>query len=319
MHNEQVPGPQRHPLLLEAESWAAEHLDLLVVCFEGFQRDGEWPTLELLQHDFELAGRDADVSQLAWQMPRLLGFAEQGRLVLLVRGLSHVPGAAPLLEDWCRVLIFTYERWREDPAAELTRGDVFRLLEGDSARTRAVSLLLQRESWPFGSGHGGPEDEWSREIISHVRAVRNAHSAADILAARDAIEHPPPLPNDEIVASEEEPPAQRRHRIEKVWRLFSENALLASLISGAILLVIGYYVFHSTSESSGTSSGGVVGGHGSHQDKVGRSGSLPAPQGQRWREQAGTGGARTFTRPSRCIRRAPGDVEPLRRGAVQGL
>jgi hypothetical protein len=254
--------------------------------------------LEQLQHEFELAGRDEDIAQLAFAMPRLLGFVDQQRLVLRIRGLSHVPGATPLLEDWCRVLMFTYERWREDPTAELTRGDVFRLLDGDSARTLAVSFLLQRESWPFGSGHGGPEDEWSREIISHVRAVRNAHSAADILAARDAIEFPPPPSVGGSTASEEETPAQRQHRIKKAWKLVSENALLASLISGAILLVVGYYVFHSASESSGTSGGGVVDGHGSHQGKVGRSGSLPVPQGRRWREQAGTGGARTFTRPA---------------------
>ena len=35
------------------------------------------------------------------------------------------------------------------------RNDVLRLLDGDDARTGAVSMLLMRESWPFGSGQGG--------------------------------------------------------------------------------------------------------------------------------------------------------------------
>jgi len=99
-----VGAAQRHPLLTEADAWAAEHRDLLECCFGHFQGAGEWPTLEQLQHDYEVKGRDEDVSWLAFAMPRPLGFVEQQRLVLLVRALSHIPDAAPLLEDWCAVL-----------------------------------------------------------------------------------------------------------------------------------------------------------------------------------------------------------------------
>jgi hypothetical protein len=196
------------------------------------------------------------------------------------------------------VLVFTYERWHEDPTAELTRGDVIRLLDGDSARTRAVSLLLQRESWPFGSGHGGPEDEWSREIISHVRIVRNARSPADIFAARDAIEHPPPPSNDEIAASQEEPLAQRQHRLKKAWSLISENQLIATVVGGVLVALIVAYVIHSTGQNSDTSGGGRVETHGSPQ---GTAGSPPARQGRGWSEQAGTAGARTFSQPAGVV------------------
>jgi len=85
---------QRHPALTEADAWATEHRDLLERCFERFQEAGEWPSLEQLQHDYEVAGSDENVSRLAFAMPRPLGFVEQQRLVLLVRALSHVPGRA---------------------------------------------------------------------------------------------------------------------------------------------------------------------------------------------------------------------------------
>jgi hypothetical protein len=179
-----VGTAQRHPLLAEADAWAAEHRYLLTCCFEHFQEEGEWPPLEQLQHDFEVADRDEDVSQLAFAMPRPLGFVEQQRLVLLVRALSHVPTAAPLLEDWSAVLKFAYAKWRDDPNAELTRADALQVLDGDPQRTRFASAFPPREMalwlWPrwdrrrvvAGDHLGGARRSRSQEFGRHHRGTR---------------------------------------------------------------------------------------------------------------------------------------------------
>lgn len=287
---------QRHPALTEADAWAAEHRDLLERCFERFQEAGEWPTLEQLQHDYEVAGRDEDVSRLAFAMPRPLGFVEQQRLVLLVRALSHVPDAAPLLEDWSTVLRLAYTKWRDDPSAELTRADALQVLDGDPQRTRYAALLFFRERWPFGSGRGGIDDEWSQEIISAVRDVRAARSPADIIEARDRTELPPPGPT--LDPDPPPQPATRPSAPNRAWRLVSENTLIATVIGGIVVLLVGAYLLH-------TSDGGSAGPEG--QGAVAKahhpaSSENPASRSdQTYSEQAGTVGARTFSKPAGAI------------------
>jgi hypothetical protein len=61
-----------YPIIIEADVWAERHRSLLEACFDEFSGQGEWPAIELLQHRFEVAGADIDVSQLGWQIPRPL-------------------------------------------------------------------------------------------------------------------------------------------------------------------------------------------------------------------------------------------------------
>lgn len=287
---------QRHPLLAEADAWAAEYRYLLTCCFEHLQEEGEWPPLEQLQHDFEVAGRDENVSQLAFAMPRPLGFVEQQQLVLLVRALSHVPTAAPLLEDWSAVLKFAYAKWCDDPNAELTRADALQVLDGDPRRTRFAALLFLRERWPFGSGRGGIDDEWSREIISAVRDARGARSPADIIEARGRTELPPlEAPPDTDPPSQQAPGPSP---LKRVWRVVSENTLIATVVGGVVVLLIGAYFVHTNDGgSTGPDSGGAVSDAG-HSESSG----IPIPAtAQIRKEQAGTGGARTFNKPAGAI------------------
>lgn len=233
----------RHPLLAEADAWATEHGCLLANCFARFQDSGEWPTLEQLQHDFEVTGRSEDVSRLAFAMPRPLGFVEQQRLVFLARALSHVPAAAQLLEDWAAVLELAYRKWRDDPDAQLARADVLRVLDGDSERARFVALLLMRERWPFGSGHGGPDDEWSQEIISAVRDAREADGPGDIIAARDRTEFPQvaPVPSriDTSLQGATDPPGSGGHRGEGLGAIPSRlTVLIGALTLAGVVITI---------------------------------------------------------------------------------
>jgi hypothetical protein len=306
-----------HPHLVEAEVWATEHLDLLKACFERFQSDGEWPTLEELQHHFERAGVDINVSQIAYAIPRPLGFVEQQRLVLLVRGLSYVSAAAPLLDDWCAALRIAYEKWFRDPSDELSRSEILRLLGEDPRRTWLVSLILKRERWPFGSGRGGPEDDWSAEIISDIRIVRDAHSAEEILEARREIEFPPPLESDDVPKEEtglqprpSEGGGKFSARLKNLWSAIERHPVwakvVASLIVAAILGLVGYG-FHELLEGSSKDSGQTTKQETTEEHVPN---PTPASNGPTWKEQAAEGGARTYGNPHSLAKTGP-RIEPF--------
>jgi hypothetical protein len=286
----------RHPLLIQADTWAQENAELLEACFRRFQMDGEWPRVEQLQHDFEVANHAVDVWQHASRIPRALGFIEQERLVLRVRTLSYVPAARPLLRDWWLTLRAAYEQWRRDPSAHFSRADVWRLLDEDTARTRAASALLLRESWPFGSGQGGPDDDWWRELHSGVRAARGAEDPQDIIAARDAIEFPPAAVQVEP-EPEQQPAEPAGKRLVRILGFASNNPLAATAI-GTVLATMVLAILGGAAKLI------VDAAH----SKPGPPAPTVAPQttapqthrtsstGER-REQAGTAGARSFADP----------------------
>lgn len=196
----------------------------------------------MLQHRFERSGREDDVATLAWEMPGELGFLEQQRLVLRVRGLAYLNSAEPLLNDWAAVLRHAYQLWYQDPSATLSRPEVQELLDGSSERTELVSLILLRESWPFGSGHGGPTDEWTRELHSAIRVVRGARDAASILAARAPFEvatapQLPSVPKDSDGSSSTWSDARRWIASKSFW-----TQVAASLAAAVIFIFLGFLV-----------------------------------------------------------------------------
>ncbi len=244
---------QADPRLTEAEAWATAHIDLLKACFKHFQQAGEWPVLEQLQHDFELAGNEDDVARLAFEMPRPLGSVEQRRLVLYVRALAHVSEAAALLEDWAKVLGCAYDKWKGDRVARLTKADTLRVLDGDPERARFAALLVLRESWALGSGYGEVDDEWWREVISAVKDARNKKGAADLLAARNQTEFPTVESPPETHPAPKRP--RRRGPLKLTWDLINQN-FVASLVTTIVGIAISaYLVQSSTGDGSPSTSG----------------------------------------------------------------
>jgi len=213
-----MPDPAVHPELVRAHAWAAQHRVLLLAAWERFESNGEWPLLEELQRGFEREDIDIDVHALAWQMPKALGFVEQERLVLRVRGASFVAQAAALLADWAMALQLAYRRYHDDEQPVLRAVDLREELGFDRHRVDRVSRLLLRESWAFGSGHGNPEDDWDREVRSGVRVARTCVSAAEMMAARDIVEFPRlAVAVAPIVDHEEVGDAERRRRVMVVF------------------------------------------------------------------------------------------------------
>jgi hypothetical protein len=286
-----MPADARNPLLVSADAWASEHTALLAACFDRFTGKSAWPPVEQLQHDMELADQPLEASEEIWRMPRELGFVEEQRLVLRVRALGHLPAASALLDDWYAVVRLAYARWLADPESHLTKADVLELLDGDRARARAVSVLLLRESWPFGSGHGGPDDEWSRELHAGVRAARAAGSARELIDIRDAIELPPRGSPERSPATQA--PGERKGLVAKAWTLASENQLIAGLIVAIIVAGAGAAIRVATRDGG---SGAVSRTTGASSPQPGQQ-TTPSPTPGQQREQAGSGGARTYSRP----------------------
>jgi hypothetical protein len=266
-----------HPVLAEAETWAVAHRDLLKRTFERFEEKGAWPQLEELQHDFAVGGGDdVDIAALAHAIPRPLGFVEQGRLVLLTRGLSYVEMAAGLLNVWAEALHIACQRWISDhKTAWLTRKDVEELTNGNRHQTNLVSDLLFRERWAFGDRHGSPTEDWQQKVIGSVRIARYRQNATMLLKERATVDFPKPPSGQVPVGPDQEPetPGQATETLteptqsssdekEKPSRPFTErlrrffgNPYAVVIIGGVVVLVIWAILSNGFDEVFGDRSG----------------------------------------------------------------
>jgi hypothetical protein len=263
------------------QRWLEANGQILCLAFAHFESDREWPTIERIQHDLELADSPIDAAQQVRKMPRDLGFDDQQRLVLTVRGLSHVPAAKGLLEDWAAALRHAYQLWRADPQAELTKEDLARLFGGNAQRVDLVANLLFREGWAFGSGRGGVDDAWRLEVRSEIRAARDGRGPAEILGARQQAVNPTVEP--EPTVSQPEPAEPGPSWLRRSWVVIQENrlisAILAAVIGGLILAVILHW--------TGLSNDGP-------KSSTSTTSATAAPER---REQAANGGAVTYADP----------------------
>ena len=256
--------------LANADAWAVENRRLLTACFEEFSATGKWPRIEALEHRFEVAGEDIEVGVLAWQMPRPLGFAEMGRIILLCRALLVVEDAKPLLAAWFDAVQYAYRSWLEDPKGELNSHEIVALLGGDEQKARLVGKLLLRESWMFGSGQGSEDEYWTREIVSAVKIARNAPNAAGLIDARAgqlAAQIPssaPVLEEEQIIwpapaalaKVSDEPDEECPGKIRRGWRYVTGNNYLAAVAAALTMIVLGalYVLAHQTLDSGGEAS-----------------------------------------------------------------
>jgi hypothetical protein len=327
-----------HSVLAEAQSWAEAHRDLLQRTFERFDETGVWPQLEELQHDFTIGGRDdVDVATLAYAMPPSLGSVQQGRLVLLTRGLSYVESAAWLLDIWAASLRIACQRWIHDhKTAWLTRKDVEELTHGNRHQTDRVSEVLLRERWAFGDGHGISTENWEQKAIDAVRIARSTRDARTLLEKRAEIEFPkssvsqmPAVPDPGPSAPSTDASAERlgsaTHETKvfpdrrKEWlRRFFGNPYAVVIIGGIGVLAIWAILTDGFSEVIDGDGGNskVRTDTGSAGKQGGGGGEANAGQAaQRFKETAGEGGATTYANPHTLSE--PGEpVEPSQKVKV---
>jgi hypothetical protein len=169
--------------------------------------------------------------------------------------------------------------------------------------------VVLRESWALGSGHGGPEDDWAREIHSGVRAARPGAGvpAEDILAARAELEYP----QTGLIEAPASPAAQTRfqpgrsigHALGAIARHPLWSALIAALVAGAVLKLV-------FSDSVGDRQSQPRPSTGPEQSTTAQPPASGGPA-QAKREQAGSGGARTYANPYTLAQTGP-PLAPLK-------
>jgi hypothetical protein len=169
--------------------WAEEYEDLLELIAHEVRRTGEWPTVSRLTRQLAREGRAVPVMMILGSMPRALGFTENypGRIVLLLFGLRLTRAGHPLVVGFWEALEIAIERYRgDDEEPKLTRADIARTWAPDDPYVRALSEVVLREAPFLGSGAGGPDEEWTREITDDIVRYWDSTSPEDYLRVRAA-------------------------------------------------------------------------------------------------------------------------------------
>lgn len=159
---------------------------LLQVVFDRFHQTGEWPLVDVLRHELDLADDDLDVVMVGQRLEPALGRVEigyQGRASLTIHGVALCSGAQEELTDSLQTMRYAYARFRANgPGARFDSEDLSRDLGFDGIRIRRTYELIQ---WLPGIGGGGPvsPDNWYREIVAEITRFRRVETIADVLEA----------------------------------------------------------------------------------------------------------------------------------------
>ncbi len=167
-------------------AWAQERQQSLDLIVSTLLETGEWPTTKGLTRELARAGKPVPLASILQDIPRPLGFVENGpgRIVLLLPCLRLVPGAEALLDGFVTLVKLGLERYRgEDEPPEITRQDIADVIQGE-IQQRALSEIFLREAPFYGSGTGGPDDEWTREVTDEIVRFWDVVTADDYLRIR---------------------------------------------------------------------------------------------------------------------------------------
>ncbi len=165
-------------------AWAEEHRELLDLVVSELLQSGTWPTTTKLTRDLARQGRPVHVDGILRGMPKPLGFVENqpGRIVLLLFGLRLTSEGQGLLDDYVALLGVARERFGgDDEPPVVSRSD----LRGPKGPHRqALGEIVLREAPFLGSGAGGPEDVWTREVTNLIVPYWDAQTPDDYLRVR---------------------------------------------------------------------------------------------------------------------------------------
>jgi hypothetical protein len=185
-----LPDDFRHQLPQDALDWSAANADLLDLIVERLLDEGQWPRRADLQR--LLVRRSSNppaLGALFDQLPRALGFVQQPdqRIVLTLAGLHLSSRGRVLTEAFVQLLRLATERYS---AAEsngepcIMRADLHDPLGLDVDVAGVLSEVVLREAPFVAGGHGGPDDEWRRDVSEDIVRYWNCKTAEDYLARR---------------------------------------------------------------------------------------------------------------------------------------
>lgn len=150
-------NPSAAEVVAGLHTWAEEHHEVIAEIWKSVAApQGRWPrTDELTQHFFS-RGRSLDVAALAGGMPHALGYLDQGRVVLTVRGAQYDRSSHPLLSRYVKAVALAVDRYRRgDLRAAVTRSDLARF-QLAAPQVAQFERLLEGEKWAL-TKTGGKE------------------------------------------------------------------------------------------------------------------------------------------------------------------
>ncbi len=179
------PDPDHLPD--EARAWAREHRELLEMIVEELLQTGTWPSVKALTRKLARGNQPIALSRVLGTMPKPLGFVDHypDRVVLLVFGLRMTHAGHKLLAGFLATLRLAADRYAgEEERPSITRDDAARGTMLEDPYVRALSEILLREAPFLGSGSGGLEEHWSREVTDDIVRYWDARTAEDYLRLR---------------------------------------------------------------------------------------------------------------------------------------
>jgi TIR domain len=181
-------GPKRADYLpAVVRVWAQENGELLDLIAGQFLRDGRWPSIGELTRRLAREDRVVPVRDALRGLPPSLGaFEEEADAVLLsVFGLCLAQHGERVLVGVADVMRVAIERFRgTDDHPTITRADLKRFGAGDDKFIHALSDVLIRDAPFLGSGRGGANEDWTREITEDIVRYWDAQTAEDYLRIR---------------------------------------------------------------------------------------------------------------------------------------
>lgn len=171
----------------DVRTWAREHRELLELVVEELLRTGTWTPLKDLTRKLAREGHPAALRPIFWEMPKPLGFINNNpeRVILTLFGLRATYAGHKLLAGFTAILTIAVERYAgDDSDPVIKRADAARGTIDSNPYVTALSDILLHGAPFLGSGTGGPEDDWTREITDDVVRYFNALSTETYLRTR---------------------------------------------------------------------------------------------------------------------------------------
>ncbi len=194
--------------------WAREHRDLLELIVEELLRTGTWSPLKDLTRKLAREGRPAALRSIFWEMPTPLGFINHNpeRVILTPFGLRATYAGHKLLRGFTAILTLAAERYvGEDNDPVITRADAARGTGDSDPYVTALSDVVLLGAPFLGSGTGGPNEDWTREITDDVVRYLNDRSTEGYLRTRaKELAGSPQLGWPPIEALQENPPTAQQ-------------------------------------------------------------------------------------------------------------
>lgn len=170
----------------ESMTSAPSQLHLLQVVFDRFHQTGEWPRIDYLRHELDLADDDLDVLAVGSILSPAYGRVDVGyeaRASLTLHGIALTRGGEQELRDASETMRFAYRTFRDvGPTAEISSDILARELGLDSVRLTKTYKLV---NWLPGIGGGGSTgpDSWHRQITADIIRFKKVESVEEFLAA----------------------------------------------------------------------------------------------------------------------------------------